>query len=83
MPDSIFFDPNDENRLCQVLRAYVEEWGPDRVVISVPKKWAGIRSNGHLGNVQLRYETEQSVTIHVEQIDGSIPVCYTVDLQTA
>ena len=36
---SIFADPADEDRLCHALKAYVEEWGPENVVVSVPKHW--------------------------------------------
>ena len=26
----MFQDPKDEDKLCQVLKAYVEEWGPGK-----------------------------------------------------
>ena len=35
---SIFKNPTDEDRLCHVLKAYVEEWGPQNVIVSVPNK---------------------------------------------
>lgn len=61
---SIFQDPKDEERLCKVLKAYVEEWGPEYVVVSVPKEWHGYHSNS-LGRVRLEFTTECSICISV------------------
>ncbi|MBK9773449.1 MAG: hypothetical protein IPP57_21990 [Candidatus Obscuribacter sp.] len=37
---SMFTHPTDEEKLCQVLKAYVEEWGPENVIVSVPEHWS-------------------------------------------
>jgi hypothetical protein len=62
---SMFQDPKDEDRLCQVLRAYVEEWGPEHVIVSVPEHWNEY-STSSLGRVALEFTTENSVSIRVE-----------------
>ena len=61
----LFRDPKDEDRLCQVLHAYVAEWGPENVIVSVPAHWSSF-SNSTLGLVRLKFETEQRVAIRVE-----------------
>jgi hypothetical protein len=65
MAMSTFEDPKDEDRLCQVLRAYVEEWGPEHVIVSVPEHWREY-STTTLGRVALEFVTENSVSIRVE-----------------
>lgn len=62
---SMFRDPKDEQRLCQVLKAYVEEWGPENVIVSVPTLWKEYSGNT-LGRVRLEFTTERSVIIRVE-----------------
>lgn len=62
---SLFHDPQDEERLCQVLKAYVEEWGPENVIVSVPTGWKDY-SDGRLGRVRLEFTTQRSVLIRVE-----------------
>lgn len=62
---SIFVDPQDEERLCTVLRAYVEEWGPENVIVAVPKHWRAFCGNS-LGKVRLEFVTEDMVSIRVE-----------------
>ncbi len=36
----MFKNSCDEEKLCQVLKAYVEEWGPENVIVSVPRHWS-------------------------------------------
>jgi hypothetical protein len=62
---SMFQDPRDEDKLCQVLKAYVEEWGPEHVVVSVPIHWSQYSGNT-LGRVRLEFSTESTVSIRVE-----------------
>jgi hypothetical protein len=61
----MFQDPYDEERLCQVLKAYTEEWGPENVIIAVPRRWDGHVSRD-FGKVRLRFETDDIVSISVE-----------------
>lgn len=62
---SMFKHPSDEDQLCQVLKAYVEEWGPENVIVSVPKHWSEY-STSSLGRVRLEFATENTVSIRVE-----------------
>src|SRR4030095_3535250 len=62
---SMFQDPRDEEKLCQVLRAYVEEGGPENVIFSVPRHWKEYSTNT-LGRVRLEFNTDNSVSIRVE-----------------
>lgn len=75
---SMFQDPHDEEKLCQVLKAYVEEWGPENVVVSVPMHWREYSGNT-LGRVRLEFSTERSVSIRVEY--ECVRLNYDVQLQ--
>jgi len=80
MQMSMFQDPRDEDRLCQVLKAYVEEWGPENVVVSVPQHWSEYSTNT-LGRVRLEFATENTVSIRVEY--DFVRLIYDVQLQAA
>lgn len=75
---SMFQDPNDEEKLCQVLKAYVEEWGPENVVVSVPTHWREYSGNS-LGRVRLEFSTRSTVSIRVEY--ECVRLNYDVQLQ--
>ncbi len=75
---SMFQDPRDEEKLCQVLKAYVEEWGPENVIVSVPRHWQEY-SSSNLGRVRLEFDTEASVSIRVEY--DFVRLNYDVQLQ--
>lgn len=76
---SMFQDINDEEKLCQVLKAYVEEWGPEAVIVSVPTHWKDYGGTS-LGRVRLEFSTKDTVSIRVEY--ESIRINYDVMLQT-
>jgi hypothetical protein len=77
---SIFRDPKDEEKLCHVLKAYVEEWGPENVIVSVPSHWKEY-STGTLGRVRLEFTTANTVSIRVEY--EVVRLTYDVQLQAA
>jgi len=77
---SMFQDPRDEERLCQVLKAYVEEWGPENVIVSVPVHWRQY-SGKSLGRVRLEFTTDNTVSIRVEY--EAVRLNYDVQLQAA
>jgi hypothetical protein len=77
---SMFKNPRDEEKLCQVLKAYVEEWGPENVIVSVPEHWSDYSTNS-LGRVRLEFATEDTVSIRVEY--EFIRLKYDVQLQAA
>ncbi|HEY9871708.1 MAG TPA: hypothetical protein V6D08_21300 [Candidatus Obscuribacterales bacterium] len=77
---SMFQDPRDEEKLCQVLKAYVEEWGPENVIVSVPRHWREYSTNT-LGRVRLEFSTDNTVCIRVEY--DFVRLTYDVQLQAA
>ncbi len=77
---SIFQNPIDEQKLCEILKVYVEEWGPENVIVSVPVPWKEY-SNCSLGRVRLEFATENTVAIRVEY-DSAIRLNFNVPLQT-
>jgi hypothetical protein len=78
---SIFKNPTDEDRLCQVLKAYVEEWGPQHVIVSVPNKWSNYNADS-LGLVKLEFSTSDTVSIRVEY-EKEVQLSYAIQLQAA
>ena len=63
----------DQRELCQVLRALIEEWGPESVVVGVPRQWRRPQETVlSLGQVQLEYCTECTVCFHVEYNGGRL-----------
>lgn len=76
----MFQDPKDEERLCQVLKAYVEEWGAENVLVSVPRHWQEY-SNNSLGRVRLEFATDNTVSIRVEY--DFVRLSYDVQLMAA
>jgi hypothetical protein len=77
---NMFKNPTDEERLCQVLKAYVEEWGPENVIVSVPEHWSDYTTSS-LGRVRLEFSTADTVSIRVEY--DFVRVKYDVQLQAA
>lgn len=75
---SMFQDPRDEEKVCQVLKAYVEEWGPESVIVSVPKEWKAY-GGSNLGKVRLEFTTTNTVSLRVEY--QSVRINYDVQLQ--
>ncbi len=78
---SIFKNPMDEDKLCQVLKAYVEEWGPEYVIVSVPHKWQNYSAE-NFGLVRLEYATADTVSIRVDY-ENKTQLAYAVQLQAA
>jgi hypothetical protein len=76
----MFEDPQDENKLCYVLKAYVEEFGPENVIVLLPKHWSEYTNNS-LGRVRLEFVTDDIVSIRVEY--DLIRIHYDVQLRPA
>lgn len=64
---SIFNNPTDEDKICGILRTYVEEWGPEHVIVSVPTNWQqyDVDPKG-FGKVRVEYTTVDCISIRVE-----------------
>ena len=78
---SMFTNPEDEERLCQVLRTFVEEWGPENVIVAVPEEWRQYNTSS-LGQVRLEFSTRSCVSVRVEY-DDICRVNYNVRLHAA
>ncbi len=76
----MFQNPTDEEKLCQILKTYVEEWGPENVIVSVPKHWVSY-SKDCLGKVRLEFTTDNTVSIRVEY--DFVRINYDVELVAA
>lgn len=50
----------DERLILMVIRTLVEEWGPDQVSISVPRRWEDHIPAGYLGSVRLLFEQDRN-----------------------
>ncbi|HEY9772173.1 MAG TPA: hypothetical protein V6C81_00030 [Planktothrix sp.] len=74
----MFENPQDEERLCHVLKAYVEEFGPENVIVLVPEHWKEY-ANSSLGRVRLGFATDNMISICVEY--APIRVRYDVQLR--
>lgn len=62
----MFKDHRDEERLCQTLKAYVEEWGPEYVYVALPRHWKDLTPNLMVGKVRIEFSTFNSISIHVQ-----------------
>jgi hypothetical protein len=78
---SMFENPSDEDRICEILKAYVEEWGPEHVIVSVPQHWQEEYGTHKLGRVALEFATENSISISVEY--DFVRVIYGMQLKAA
>jgi hypothetical protein len=68
---SIYRDPHDEQNLCAVLKAFVEEWGQERITVSIPRSWSYFK-NRSLGKVRLEFIDENCVSIRVDYDYGRV-----------
>jgi hypothetical protein len=71
MMDAKSLNAENETKLAQVLKAFVEEWGPEFVILKLPKSWEKYRTNG-FGKVKSFFVTENSVIIEVDYKMGVI-----------
>jgi hypothetical protein len=73
---AMFRDPRDEEKICQVLKAYVEEFGPEHVVVALPKTW--FNSEYSLEPTRLEFTTDSTIDVRVEY--GPVRLSYQVEL---
>lgn len=72
----MFRDPHDEEKICQVLKAYVEEFGPEHVVVALPRAWNN--PDYSLGPTKLEFTTDGTIDVRVEY--GPVQLSYKVQL---
>lgn len=62
---SLFRRVTDEADLCNALKAYVEEFGPECVTVKCPRHWKEY-SDTNLGRVKLEYTTDDLIVLLVQ-----------------
>jgi hypothetical protein len=71
----MFQNALDQDKICQILKAYMEEWGTENVIVSLPKQWreygsenvAGVRFEFSTSDViSIRAEYNNAVSVHYE-----------------
>jgi hypothetical protein len=60
------WNKEEEKPLCEALRAFVEEFGSDEVIVKVPKSWVSYLNNNRLlHNVKVELQDKYAVSITV------------------
>lgn len=77
----MFQNPLDQEKICQVLKAYMEEWGTENVVVSLPRQWRQYGSENVAG-VRFEFSTENRISIRAEYNENEA-VRYDYDLRAA
>jgi hypothetical protein len=60
---TMFQNANDEERICQELEAYVQEFGAENVVVALPKTWHN--PNYSLSPARLEFTTDSTIEVRV------------------
>lgn len=72
MNNSLFKSPQDEETICKVLKAYVEEHGAEAITVLVPKRWREYSNNHSLGGrINLLFSLDNSVCIQASSLQYS------------
>jgi len=77
----MFQNPMDQDRICQVLKAYMEEWGTENIIVSLPKEWRQYGSENVAG-VRFEFSTDDVIAIRAEY-DDAVSVRYEYQLNAA
>jgi hypothetical protein len=76
---AVFKEPTDEDKICQVLKAFMEEWGTENVVVSLPRDWQQYSRIENIAGVRFEFCTEASIAIRV-QCDNVVAAHYECEL---
>lgn len=60
----MFHNPGDRAMLGKVLKAYTDEWGPENITVSLPKRWKHIDTKGL--PMKVEFTTEATMSIRAE-----------------
>ena len=61
----MFENQQDEETICQVLKAYMEEWGTENVIVSLPTEWRQYGTE-YVAGVRFEFSTERTISIRAE-----------------
>lgn len=76
---NLFREDGDEERLCQMLKIYVEEYGKENVVVTFPKGWETTSSQHPLGVKRMEFTNKNSIDIKAE-FNGKVEYCFSMEL---
>lgn len=65
MSNGLFVDKNGEEDCCNILKSFVEEYGPEHVTVKLPRRWKE-QTDQTLGTVATEFSTESTIEFHVE-----------------
>ena len=65
----------DEKALCDNLRALVEEWGSQNIIITIPEIWRQYVYNDLVGDVSVTYSDQPIIRFNVV-VDGEFMCSY-------
>lgn len=61
----LFKDPSHEELCCLILRSFVEEFGAENVIVTVPAHWKDEAKSPNLGKVSLVFGSENDIIFAV------------------
>ncbi|HEY9774119.1 MAG TPA: hypothetical protein V6C81_09970 [Planktothrix sp.] len=61
----MFQNPLDEDKICSVLKAFLEEWGSENIVVALPREWARYGTES-VGGVRFEFSTDNKIAIRAE-----------------
>jgi hypothetical protein len=76
----VFQNPLDEDKICGVLKAFLEEWGSENIVVALPRNWARYGTENVAG-VRFEFSTENKIAIRAEY-DNSVSAHYEYELDS-
>jgi hypothetical protein len=79
--DPVFLNPQDEEKICSILKAFLEEWGTENIVVALPREWAAYGTENVAG-VRFEFSTDNKISIRA-QYDESVSAHYEYELTQA
>lgn len=65
MDKTMYHDPGDKEKIAAIFRAYIQEWGTENVIVSVPKDWE-VQVGKFDSSMRVEYTTAFRISIRAE-----------------
>lgn len=62
----------EQLNVCRVLRAWIEEWGVQNVVLALPASWQDFCTTEDFCGMQLEFCTDSTICVHIEHSGGRL-----------
>ena len=62
----------EQLNVCRVLRAWIEEWGTQNLVLALPASWRDLCTTEDFGGLQLEFCTDCTICVHIEYSAGRL-----------